>query len=438
MVINNRKKIVIIGAGISGLTAAFYLEKYGFDVIILEKNSKVGGRMATFHSKNYTIDTGAQFLSSGYKNILNLIEELSIKDEIIDVNQNGGIIRNNRIYSLNYHNPFSIISSGFLSFKQFISLAYGSYKLKKVTKQLSPSNYSDWHHFDNENAQEWSDEYYGNTITEYLIEPTLEAFYFQSPIETSKALPIALSKYNNFKTITLKSGIDILPTKIAENLKIELNKEVLEIIDSKTQIEIVTMDKSYFADYIIIATTADIAKNLYKNRNSIENKLLETKYSSTINIAFGLKNKLSDKFNHYGIFVPRKERKNISAIAIESNKHSERVKEGDLINVMLSGKSGKNLFDKSEKEIVDIITCELNEYIPNISKEIVFSKLFKWRKAEPFSSVGRSKNINEYRKNLKKENRILLVGDYMGMPFTEGAVETGVWIAKRINKFETF
>ncbi len=434
---NNRKKIAIIGSGISGLTAGFYLKKHGFDVTVLEANPKVGGRMATFNSEKYIIDTGAQFLSSGYKNILKLIKELNIADEIVETTQIGGIVKGNRIYSLNYHNPFSLIVSGFLNFKEFISLAFGSFKLKKETRRPSPSNYSDWHQFDNENTQDWSDQFFGKTITEYLLEPTLEAFYFQSPEETSKALPIALSKYNTFKTITLKSGINRLPTKIAENLKIELNSKVLEINDNKTNIEIKTKDKSYFADYAVIATTADIAKNLHKNTNSIENKLLETKYSSTINIAFGLKNKLSGKFNYYGIFVPRKERKNISAIAIESNKHSKRVADGDLINVMLAGKSGKKLIDKNEKEIIDEIINELDDYIPNISNEIVFSKLFRWEKAEPYSYVGRSKNINEYRERIKKGNRILLAGDYMGMPFTEGAVETGVWVANKINQFET-
>ena len=429
------KNIIIIGAGISGLTTAYYLDKYGFNVTVLEANLKVGGRMATFQSENYVIDTGAQFLSSGYKNISKLIRELNLTDEVVETTQNGGIIKNDKIYSLNYHNPFSLLTSGFLNFKQFFSLAVGSLKLKNKTKNLSSSNYSEWHQFDNQNTQDWSDSYYGNTITEYLLEPILEAFYFQTPNETSKALTIAISKFNSFNTITLKSGINKLPSKLAEKLKVELNSRVLKIIESKTQIEIKTKDKSFFADYVVLATTADIAKNLYKNINPIEKRLLKTKYSSTINIAFGLKNKLSDKYNYYGIFVPRKERKNISAIAIESNKHSERVTKGDLVNVMLSGKSGTAFIKKDENEIIDTIINELDKYIPNIKDEIVFSKIFKWKKAEPLSNIGRSKNINEYRKHLKPEKRILLAGDYMGMPFTEGAVETGIWVAKKINEY---
>ena len=40
-----RKKIIIVGAGLSGLTAAAYLSKQGHKVIILESTDKIGGRM---------------------------------------------------------------------------------------------------------------------------------------------------------------------------------------------------------------------------------------------------------------------------------------------------------------------------------------------------------------------------------------------------------
>ena len=434
---NHQKKIIVIGAGIAGLTCAYYLEKYGYDVTVLESGQQVGGRMATFRSDPYLIDAGAQFLSSGYRHILNLIKELNLNDELAETTQNGAIIKNRKIYSLNYHNPFSLVTSGFLGFGQFVSLAVGSFKLQGQIKNISPGDYSAWRQFDTENAAQWSNAYYGNDITEYLIEPTLEAFYFQSPEETSKALPVAISKFNRFKTITLKSGINTLPAKLAEKLTVELNSEVLEIIETKTNIEIMTRNKSFIADSIVLAVTADAAKKLYKKPNSAEEKLLDTQYSSTVNLAIGLQNKLSRKMNYYGIFVPRKERKHIAAIAIESNKHSGRATDGDLMNVMLSGRAGKELIDKDEKEIADKIIDELNRYIPHLKEEIVFTKIFRWPKAEPFSYVGRSIFIHKYRKQIRKDKRIFLAGDYMGMPFTEGAAETGIWTAKKINELDS-
>ncbi len=179
-----------------------------------------------------------------------------------------------------------------------------------------------------------------------------------------------------------------MPAKLAEKLTVELNNKVLAINETKTNIEIKTSNKFYFADDVVLAVTADVAKNLYKNPDSVEDKLMDTQYSSTINMATGLKNKLSRKMNYYGIFVPRKERKHIAAIAIESNKHSGRAVDGDLMNVMLSGRAGKELIDKDDKEIADKIIDELNRYIPQMKEEIVFTKIFRWKKAEPFSYVA--------------------------------------------------
>jgi phytoene desaturase len=53
-----KTKAIVIGAGISGFSAAAYLAKYGFDVTIIEKNETVGGRARQFKAKGFTFDMG--------------------------------------------------------------------------------------------------------------------------------------------------------------------------------------------------------------------------------------------------------------------------------------------------------------------------------------------------------------------------------------------
>ncbi len=53
-----KRKVVIIGAGIGGLSCAAYLAKAGFDVTILEKNSWAGGRINSWKSNGFTFDLG--------------------------------------------------------------------------------------------------------------------------------------------------------------------------------------------------------------------------------------------------------------------------------------------------------------------------------------------------------------------------------------------
>lgn len=52
------KKVVVIGAGFSGLSSAAYLAKAGYDVTILEKNNTIGGRARSFSTQGYTFDMG--------------------------------------------------------------------------------------------------------------------------------------------------------------------------------------------------------------------------------------------------------------------------------------------------------------------------------------------------------------------------------------------
>ena len=52
------KKVVIIGSGFAGLSAATFIAKAGYDVTLLEKNSTPGGRGRQLSENGYTFDMG--------------------------------------------------------------------------------------------------------------------------------------------------------------------------------------------------------------------------------------------------------------------------------------------------------------------------------------------------------------------------------------------
>jgi phytoene desaturase len=54
----NNKKVIVVGAGISGLSAASYLAKYGYNVTILEKNNYTGGRIRLHKEAGFSFDMG--------------------------------------------------------------------------------------------------------------------------------------------------------------------------------------------------------------------------------------------------------------------------------------------------------------------------------------------------------------------------------------------
>ena len=78
-----KKKILIIGSGVSGISAAYYLYKK-YEIKIFEKNSYFGGHTHTHNlnimGQNVNVDSGfIVFNNLNYKNFIQFIKNLNIK-----------------------------------------------------------------------------------------------------------------------------------------------------------------------------------------------------------------------------------------------------------------------------------------------------------------------------------------------------------------------
>jgi phytoene dehydrogenase-like protein len=58
----NSKSVLVIGAGIGGITAATHLAQRGMKVMVLEKNSRPGGRCDRFSREGHKFDAGPTLL----------------------------------------------------------------------------------------------------------------------------------------------------------------------------------------------------------------------------------------------------------------------------------------------------------------------------------------------------------------------------------------
>ena len=110
-------KISILGAGISGLSAAYWLAKDGFDITVLEAKSEPGGSMITRRKNGFLIDYGPNSGLETTPLIRDLAVETGLQKEMVYANEEGNkryVLRNNQLHALPT-NPVAFIKTRLFS-----------------------------------------------------------------------------------------------------------------------------------------------------------------------------------------------------------------------------------------------------------------------------------------------------------------------------------
>lgn len=416
------KKIAIIGAGISGLTCAYELQKAGFDVAVFEKEDFVGGRMSTRVKEGYLFDTGADHMGNCFEGIKSYCRELGIVWEKMR-DPLYGIYRDGKIY------PAYKVTNKLSQLR----LAFFAWCLRNKTDFFDASTAV---RYDNNNAYDYMRRVAGFESSDYLAEGFTSGYQFHRAREASKAALIAFFqsiKFHDWFLHRTKGGMIALPNALAERLEVHLSASVKEVIPGKT-IKVKFNSSTEEFDAVVLACTANVSKEILKNQSKQQKDLLEnTKYSSTISLSYKIDADVLPK--ETVIFSPFIESQAVAAYTNQKMKGEEMIHDGkSLVCVWLHEEFAQSIFNLTDQEILERCKAELARVSPWLkdTNQLESFDLQKWAHAMPKFSQGHLTRVVNFLDDGQGGNNIFLCGDYLNAPWTEGALRSGQRVAKDI------
>lgn len=245
-------KIAILGAGFSGLTAAYHLAKKGHSVIVFEKEASLGGLAVGFKNPkwNWSLEKAYHHWFTNDKAVLDLAHEINqqviVTRPITDVFIKGK--------QLPFDSIKALITFPYLSF--FDRLRVGSAVLYlKLT-----SNYKK---FEGEKAYPWIQRWMGQKATKLIWEPLLSGKFGTHAKEIALTWFWARIKKRTQKLAYPKGGFQVFANKLGSKVKkmggkIYLNSTVLKIKSADNKCIVETKNKKEFFDKVIVTLPSPV------------------------------------------------------------------------------------------------------------------------------------------------------------------------------------
>jgi oxygen-dependent protoporphyrinogen oxidase len=405
-----RHKALIIGGGISGLSAAYYLSKAGIRPTLVERESRIGGVMQTSVLQGCVLEEGPDGFLGAKPWAMNLIRELGLADQVIGSNDHSRItyiLKNGKLVrmpeGLMMMIPTKVMPMARTPLLSWTAKIRMGLELLRRPKGPQPDR----------SVYDFLLDHYGQESIDYLAEPLLAGVYGGDPREMSVNSVLARfvdleTKYGSLTRgalaeprpkgaaagpflRTLKGGLGQMIEALRPSADVvHANAETLEPTDAGG-FRVRANGTWLETDHVVLATPAhDGARLLADSQPELARLLADIPYATSITLALGYRKATFDHpLNGHGFLVPKKERKYIFGCTWVGNKFDYRVPD-DM--VVLRCFLGADAMPLSDAALVDVARAELRG-IMNIEAEPVFHNIARWPGSMAQYTVGHQQRV---------------------------------------------
>ena len=162
------KRVVIIGGGISGLSAAYELTKQGHEVTLLEREETLGGLARSVRVGERHIERYYHFVCGGDEQLISLIEELDLDHRLHWRGGRTSYYVRGRLYP--FATPWDLLGFSPLSLRSRLRFGLHAARCRRMTS---------WRHLEHLTAKQWLMDTVGAEVYEIIWHPLLQVKFGQ-------------------------------------------------------------------------------------------------------------------------------------------------------------------------------------------------------------------------------------------------------------------
>ena len=463
------KRVAIVGGGISGLTAAFYLERARrqgaeLEYALFERDPRPGGVMRTDRVGGCLVEAGPDSFLTEKPWALTLCRDLGIEDQLIgsnDARRKTYIVTRGRLVTipdgLQFMVPTRILP---ILTTRLFSLGSKLHMAQEWFCRPRPDGAD-------ESVASFVERHYGREMVERMADPLLAGVYGgeASRLSVRAVLPRFLEMEKKHSSLSramlqarkhaerrqgpprpffssLKDGmqqmVDVLLGGIEpRSLRLGAALRTLARRGERWQVTPAGGPAEEF-DAVIVATPAYVAAELLSEASpELAEQLGGIRYSSSVTVALGYEAaKLSEKERRvlgegFGFLVPRAEGRRMLACTFVHNKFPHRVPEGWLLlRVFLGGANvetaeGSSVLQLKDEEILRTIGEELRAIL-GLAAEAAFARVYRWPQAMAQYDVGHLERVAEIERLRCRLPGLALAGNAYGGIGVPDCIRTGM------------